>query len=82
MSRKGNPYDNAKAESLPPPAAAVKTLKHEEVLVNDYATLGEARSSVGDFLDRVYNCERLHSALGYRPPVEYELLLAESLTAP
>jgi transposase InsO family protein len=76
MSRKGNPYDNAQAESF------MKTLKHEEVLVNEYATLAEARASVGDFLDRIYNCERLHSALGYRPPVEYELLLADPLTAP
>lgn len=76
MSRKGNPYDNAKAESF------MKTLKHEEVLVNEYATLAEARASIGDFLERIYNCERLHSALGYRPPVEYEQMLAESLNAP
>ena len=75
MSRKGNPYDNAKAESF------MKTLKYEEVLVNEYATLGEARRSVGDFLDRIYNVERLHSALGYRPPAEYEAL-AESLITP
>ena len=60
----------------------MKTLKHEEVLVNEYATLAEARASIGDFLDRIYNRERLHSALGYRPPVEYEELLAEPLTAP
>lgn len=76
MSRRGNPYDNAQAESF------MKTLKHEEVLVNEYATLGEARASVGDFLERLYNRERLHSALGYRPPAEYEQMLAESLTAP
>lgn len=76
MSRKGNPYDNAKAESF------MKTLKHEEVLVNEYETLGEARCSIGDFLDRIYNEQRLHSALGYRPPVEYERLLAEPLTTP
>jgi transposase InsO family protein len=76
MSRRGNPYDNAQAESF------MKTLKHEEVLVNEYATLAEARASVGDFLDRIYNRERLHSALGYRPPAEYEQLLAEPITAP
>ena len=75
VSRKGNPYDNAKAESF------MKTLKYEEVLVHEYATLGEARASVGDFLDRIYNEERLHSALGYRPPTEYEAL-AESLITP
>ncbi len=76
MSRRGNPYDNAKVESF------MKTLKYEEVLVNEYAMLGEARASIGEFLDRIYNDERLHSALGYRPPVEYEQALAESLTAP
>lgn len=76
MSRRGNPYDNALAESF------MKTLKYEEVLVNEYATLAEARASIGDFLDRVYNRERLHSALGYRPPAEYEQVLAELLTAP
>lgn len=76
MSRKGNPYDNAKAESF------MKTLKYEEVLVNEYATLGQARASVGDFLDRIYNQERLHSALGYRPPAEYEQVLAELITTP
>ncbi len=76
MSRRGNPYDNARAESF------MKTLKYEEVLVNEYATLSEARASVGDILDRVYNCERLHSASGYCPAVEYEQLLADPLTAP
>lgn len=75
MSRKGNPYDNAKAESF------MKTLKYEEVLVNEYATLGEARRSIGDFLDRIYNGERLHSALGYCPPAEFEAF-AESLITP
>jgi putative transposase len=66
MSRKGNPYDNALAESF------MKTLKHEEVLVNDYDTLEEAHASISHFLDVVYNQRRLHSSLGYRPPVEFE----------
>ena len=66
MSRKGNPYDNAKAESF------MKTLKHEEVLVNEYSTLAEAHASIAHFLDVVYNQRRLHSSLGYKPPVEFE----------
>lgn len=76
MSRKGNPYDNAQAESF------MKTLKYEEVLVSEYETLGEARRSVGDFIDRIYNEERLHSALGYLPPAEYESTIPQPLTTP
>jgi putative transposase len=66
MSRRGNPYDNAQAESF------MKTLKYEEVHINDYETLEEARASIGYFLERVYNHKRLHSALGYCPPAEFE----------
>lgn len=66
MSRRGNPYDNAKAESF------IKTLKYEEVYLNDYETLAEARASIDHFLRDVYNERRLHSALGYLPPVEFE----------
>jgi putative transposase len=66
MSRRGNPYDNAQAESF------MKTLKYEEVHVNDYEILEEARVSIGHFLEEVYNQKRLHSALGYCPPVEFE----------
>ena len=66
MSRKGNPYDNAKAESF------IKTLKHEEVLINEYADLIEANESIGRFLELVYNQKRLHSSLGYVPPMEFE----------
>lgn len=69
MSRRGNPYDNAQAESF------IKTLKHEEVDLFEYEDLAEARSRIGYFLDQVYNQKRLHSALGYRPPVEFEQLL-------
>ena len=66
MSRKGNPYDNAFCESF------MKTLKYEEVHRQEYRDLGEARASIEHFLERVYNQKRLHSALGYRPPVEFE----------
>lgn len=66
MSRKGNPYDNAACESF------MKTLKQEEVYRNEYRDFQEAHSSIGEFLERVYNQKRLHSALGYRPPAEFE----------
>jgi len=66
MSRKGNPYDNAFCESF------MKTLKHEEVYRNEYRDLEDAAAGIGNFLERVYNRHRLHSALGYRPPDEFE----------
>ena len=66
MSRRGNAYDNAKAESF------MKTLKYEEVYLFEYETVAEARSRIGHFLDGVYNQKRLHSALGYVPPMEFE----------
>ena len=66
MSRKGNPWDNAACESF------MKTLKYEEVLRNEYRDLADARASVREFLEKVYNQKRLHSALGYLPPAEFE----------
>jgi len=66
MSRKGNPYDNAKAESF------MKTLKYEEVYRTEYRDLADARSQIGRFIEDVYNQKRLHSSLGYRSPVEFE----------
>ncbi len=66
MSRKGNPWDNAACESF------MKTLKYEEVLRNEYRDLAEARASIIEFLEKVYNQKRLHSALGYLPPAEFE----------
>ena len=66
MSRRATPYDNAQAESL------MKTLKYEEVYRTEYRNLEEARTSIGEFLEETYNQERLHSALGYRPPLEFE----------
>jgi putative transposase len=66
MSRKGNPYDNAFCESF------MKTLKYDEVHRQEYRDLADARASIGRFLEKIYNGKRLHSALDYRPPVEFE----------
>ena len=66
MSRKGNPYDNAACESF------MKTLKYEEVYRQEYRDLTEALASIGEFIEKIYNGKRLHSALGYRPPEEFE----------
>jgi putative transposase len=66
MSRPANPWDNAACESF------IKTLKYEEVYRTEYRDLAEARTGIGGFLEKVYNQKRLHSALGYRPPAEFE----------
>lgn len=71
MSRKGNPYDNAFAESF------MKTLKHEEVLLSDYETYADVIERVPYFIEEVYNKKRLHSALGYLPPEEFEQRMLE-----
>jgi putative transposase len=67
MSRKGNPYDNAFVESF------IKTLKSEEVYLNEYATFQEALKYIKYFIEEVYNKKRLHSALGYRSPEQFEM---------
>lgn len=69
MSRRGNPYDNAQAERF------MRTLKEEEVYLSDYESVAEARTSIKYFLEQVYNHKRLHSAIGYLPPAEFEQML-------
>jgi putative transposase len=75
MSRAGNPYDNAKAESF------MKTLKHEEVCGYIYRDVDDARRRIVHFIENVYNPQRLHSALGYLSPVDYETNIAKTGTA-
>jgi putative transposase len=76
MSRIGNPYDNAKAESF------MKTLKQEEVDGRAYRDVKHAREAIGAFIEDVYNRARLHSALAYRPPAEFEATLPPPGAAP
>ncbi len=72
MSRVGNPYDNAKAERF------MRTLKEEEVDGSDYRDATDAREKIGLFIEQVYNRQRLHSALDYLSPEEYEAALPPS----
>jgi putative transposase len=66
MSRPANPYDNASCESF------LKTLKREEIYANQYSDLEHLRTNIEEFIDQYYNRQRLHSALGYRSPEEFE----------
>ncbi len=68
MASVGNPYENAKAESF------FRTLKMEEVYLKDYQDFEEAEQNIGEFIEELYNQKRLHSSLGYLPPVEFEML--------
>jgi len=75
MSRPANPYDNASCESF------LKTLKREEIYANQYRDLAHLRTNMEVFIDQYYNRVRLHSALGYRPPEEFEHTVALEKTA-
>jgi transposase InsO family protein len=75
MSRAGNPYDNARCESF------MKTLKQEEIYARRYRDRADLEAHIGEFLERYYNRRRLHSALGYRTPEEFERSLLASPAA-
>ncbi|QYJ16278.1 IS3 family transposase ISMco1 [Rubrobacter xylanophilus DSM 9941] len=66
MAAVGNPYENAQVESF------FRTLKMEEVYIKDYRDFEEAQENIAQFIEEVYNQKRLHSSLGYLPPVEFE----------
>lgn len=74
MSRRGNAYDNAKAERF------MRTLKYEEVYLCDYDNLADAKQRIKQFIEGLYNRKRLHSAIGYVPPVEFEQMLLTAAT--
>jgi len=67
MSRRGRPADNPYAERV------IRTIKEEKVYLNEYETLADAREQIGHFIERVYYYKRIHSALGYLTPAEFEL---------
>jgi transposase InsO family protein len=73
MSAKGTPRENAQAERF------MRTLKQEEVYLQEYEGYADSEQGIGHFIEAVYNQKRLHSALGYRPPAEFEQLCAMGL---
>ncbi|MFH0954805.1 MAG: IS3 family transposase [Candidatus Micrarchaeota archaeon] len=75
MSAKGNPYDNAFAESF------MKTVKYDEVYLNEYESFDDAYQNIEHFIEEVYNKKRLHSAIGYQPPAEFEQKILKGVGA-
>jgi hypothetical protein len=75
MSRPANPYDNASCESF------IRTLKREEIYASAYRNLDDLRARIEEFIERYYNRIRLHSALGYLPPEEFEQTAAQPAQA-
>ena len=75
MSRPANPYDNASCETF------LKTLKREEIYANEYRDLDHLRANIAEFIDNYYNRVRLHSALGYKPPEEFEQTATPATTS-
>jgi putative transposase len=75
MSRTGNPYDNAFAESF------IKTLKWEEIYLNEYATFNDAIQNIERFIEEVYNLKRLHLSICYKSPVDFEEALTLNIEA-
>jgi putative transposase len=75
MSRPANPYDNASCESF------MKTLKREEIYANEYQDIDDLRTHTETFIEEYYNRQRLHSALGYRPPEEFEKAAEQGATS-
>jgi transposase InsO family protein len=75
MSRTGNPYDNAFAESF------IKTLKCEEIYLNEYRTFNDALANIDRFIEEVYNSKRLHSSIGYKSPINFEKTLTLNIQA-
>jgi putative transposase len=76
MTRQGNPYDNALAESF------LKTLKYEEIYRQECRDFADAQVSIERFPEKVYNQKHLDSPLGYRPPAEFERTLPVAGAAP
>lgn len=74
MSRAGNPYDNAQAESL------MKTLKHDEIYLRHYRTMDDVLRHLSTYLEHTYNEQRLHSARGYLLPAAFEALHQQTLS--
>jgi len=70
MSRPARPWENARCERF------IKTFKEEQIDAQQYADLQELEQSTAEFIDQFYNCHRLHSALGYRSPKEFEQKVA------